>query len=280
MSQSVNEQTFSVKDIDVSKLRDIQIIDVSEDLYCGRRFQVLYTDRSSGNVSISDPTKLSKIINKVKRISKCENSLDDLKEIKSFLVTLEGVERDAKAAYSNRGCLYKFFTRIQRLFHSGAHLERIKKIKADTQGRINKEAPDTIDFDARIDPIKRIESFSEQQGAILLLIEECLAANQPEAAFSASVYLADQRKENEMLIKIARAFIENGDLSKAYPIVRKINPLFAEKIEFVEEIVTACLTCEQPDLDTALQAIALISPNKANQDTIERLTAMVNIHLT
>lgn len=274
MVRSTVTPFFSINDIDMPKLGGIQIIDVSKDFYFGRRFQVMYVDSLTNDYTISKDVKFSKIVKKIKSISKKEDNLENLKEIKRFLGTLKKIEDDSILAFRERGCLYRFLTRVSRVFSSGSHLDRIKKIEDIIQGKINTTDPDNVNYDARKALIQRMES-AKMESAFLLLIEDCLKAKQLDEASKTCVYLFDYRKADAAYIKIARAYIESGDLANAASVVNRIGKK-EEKIEMVQELVMACITQDSPNIEVALQSISLIPKTDANLPKIEELRKLVD----
>lgn len=272
VSGSVNASSFSLRDIDASNLRALQIFDISKDRYYGRRFQVLYiTDFPV----ITAPIKFSKILRKIKRIAKEEYDLSNLKEVKGFLGTLKEIEQDSRFAFAKRGCVYRFFTKFQRGFKSGSHLEKIQAIQALVQAKINEEDVDNLDLDVRMAEIKKLISFPEVEEALLVLIDDCLRADQLDDALKTTGCLIDYRKSDVEFARIAHAFLEKGELAKATYAVERISYKSLEKTEIVQNIVMVHLSNDQPDFETALKSISLIFPSEANLEVIESLRKMV-----
>lgn len=218
MGQSTVEPSFSIKDLNVSQLKDIQIIDVSADLYFGRRFQVMKTDESN-NFVVSDPLKFSEIIKNVKKLSKNENDVETLKEIDRFLGTLKTVEDESNFAFNQRNCFYRMLTKIQRIFKSKSNLERIKDLKTTVEDKIKTFEPNAFAFDEKKEAIKHLP-IQEQQAAYISLIEECLEKGQPDYALEISRYILSGKVENDMRTKIAHAYTEMKAFEKADLIIK------------------------------------------------------------
>ncbi len=276
MSRSEVVPVFPIKDINISNLQSIQIIDVSADLYCGRRFQVLYIDQETELPIISKAVRFSKLVKKIHKLSKEEENLDNLKAIKAFLGQLKQVEIEAKNAYKHRGCFYRFFTAIQRAFHSGSHLKKIDRLSTDVQEKINQQDVANVDFEARMAVVRTGTDYKENERAILLLIDDCISAGQLAEALSATGYLLDYKKSDDKFLLIANAYMQNDNLEKAAYAVERISSRKEEKVEIILSLVDKLLSEENPNLEAALRLISFIPSNESNEGIIYSLTARVS----
>lgn len=239
------EHFFSIKELDVSSSKDIQVLDVSADLYFGRRFQVMCIEKFTGELTVSKPVKFSQIFKKVKKISKNENDIERLKEIDRFLGDLRSVEQDAKSSFAHRGCFYKLLTRFQRIFSKGSHLKRIDALKEIIKNKIKSVEPNAYYFVEKQAVINRVLDYSEVLPMLLPFIDECIEAGELNRAFELSVRLFG-KKENEILVKIGNAALESNDLIMAFRIVRKLHPQVEGRKNIYNKISHALL--ENPDL--------------------------------
>jgi hypothetical protein len=275
MSHSAVTPIFSLKNVKASDIGSIHVIDVSDSLYFGRRFQLMYVDRLTADHTVSKVVKFSKIVQMINNISINENNLENLQEIKSFLGTLKSIELDSIVAFPHKGFLYRVLTWASRIFSSGSHLDRIQTIDAEIQAKIEILDPDSVNYKARMILIGRMD-FANAESAILQLIEDCLKAKQLDDAFSACDCILEYKKSDGLYIRIAQAFIRKGELVKAASVMKKISFKKEEKIEMAQELVKACLSQDVPNKAVALQAISIIPYNDENRLLIEALRMHVD----
>lgn len=122
-----------LKSISIGDLDSITISSASSDRSYGRRFSVVTNNGKQEVV-------FNQLFLKAKMLMKSTEDVDELNTVKDFILKLKTLEKDAKAEYKERGCVYRFRTRFHQFFgeaYLGSHTKRLNTLELKLDQKIH-----------------------------------------------------------------------------------------------------------------------------------------------
>lgn len=248
MTSISNQDSFKLKQINVSDLNNIQIKDVSGERTQGRRFTVSLGDKSTEELRFND------IFKHVQHLAKKENNIENLETIHTFLETFKNVDDTAETAVKQRSkdnLGYKINTWIHRVFNRGTHSGHIDHLEKSIQKKLGK-------LQNAFDALDHVCAGPEKDRRAAKLVNEYLEGNNLDKAMLTIDKMFDRHWKDALFAKT----IVQYEPTKAIELARATEFKYpSTRDTLLVEIARACLNIE--DLESAFDAVGGLETDDA-----------------